>query len=209
MLRPDVQRKNGESMVTSVLTHGLDTPRELGGILSHVDLLYIKPRAQLGASHGTSENRRQCLVKHEVIRSTILLKKYNRRIRLLLLSVSGDVDDTLDCGPPRPASSVVANIESWTDLILRMASGPFLISEHKFPCQYIWEYPHATANSQESTLHLAVKRYKPLANQQSLSSGEQLSPPLPMECQRKFTSPSRKTFSALVCEQKLLSAASG
>jgi pimeloyl-ACP methyl ester carboxylesterase len=52
-----------------------------------------------------------------------------------------------------------------------MPSGPFSISEHKVPCQYIREYPHATAHSQESALYLAVKRYKPTAKPQSQSRG--------------------------------------
>ena len=46
----------------------------------------------------------------------------------------------------------------------RSPSGPFRIVEHVVPCQYIREYPAATANEQEDTLHLAVKQYIPLDN---------------------------------------------
>ena len=52
-----------------------------------------------------------------------------------------------------------------------MYSGPFSISEHKVPCQYIREYPQASARSQETTFHLVVKCYKPSATQQSQSRG--------------------------------------
>lgn len=44
------------------------------------------------------------------------------------------------------------------------SSGPFRIVEHVVPCQHIREYPAATANEQEDTLHLAVKQYVPLDN---------------------------------------------
>lgn len=44
------------------------------------------------------------------------------------------------------------------------SSGPFRIVEHTVPCQHIREYPHATSNSQEDTLYLAVKQYIPLDN---------------------------------------------
>lgn len=44
------------------------------------------------------------------------------------------------------------------------SSGPFRIVEHTIPCQHIREYPHATADNQEDTLHLAVKQYIPLDN---------------------------------------------
>ncbi|KAL2004065.1 hypothetical protein VTN02DRAFT_570 [Thermoascus thermophilus] len=44
------------------------------------------------------------------------------------------------------------------------SSGPFRVVEHTVPCQHIREYPHATADSQEATLHLAVKQYIPLDN---------------------------------------------
>lgn len=43
-------------------------------------------------------------------------------------------------------------------------SSPFRIVEHVVPCQHIREYPAATANEQEDTLHLAVKQYIPLDN---------------------------------------------
>lgn len=45
-----------------------------------------------------------------------------------------------------------------------MSSSPFRIVEHVVPSQHIREYPAATANSQEETLHLAVKQYIPLDN---------------------------------------------
>jgi pimeloyl-ACP methyl ester carboxylesterase len=45
-----------------------------------------------------------------------------------------------------------------------MATFPFRITEHKIPCQHIREYPHATAHSQETPFHLAIKQYTPLAN---------------------------------------------
>ena len=32
------------------------------------------------------------------------------------------------------------------------------------PCSYIREYPLATADGQEDTLHLAIKQYTPLDN---------------------------------------------
>ena len=38
----------------------------------------------------------------------------------------------------------------------------FDIQSHTLPGQYIREYPAATANSQEDTLHLHVKQYTPL-----------------------------------------------
>jgi hypothetical protein len=44
------------------------------------------------------------------------------------------------------------------------SSGPFRVVGHEIPCQYIREYPAATANEQEDTLHLAVKQYIPLDN---------------------------------------------
>lgn len=40
----------------------------------------------------------------------------------------------------------------------------FRIQEHTLPCSYIREYPLATADSQEDTLHLAIKQYTPLDN---------------------------------------------
>ncbi|KAI9932915.1 hypothetical protein ASPWEDRAFT_102265 [Aspergillus wentii DTO 134E9] len=43
-------------------------------------------------------------------------------------------------------------------------TSPFRIVEHVVPCQHIREYPAATANEQEDTLHLAVKQYIPLDN---------------------------------------------
>ncbi|KAK2731303.1 hypothetical protein FQN57_003458 [Myotisia sp. PD_48] len=45
-----------------------------------------------------------------------------------------------------------------------MASGPFRVIQHVVPCQHIREYPAATANTQEDTLHLAVKQYVPIDN---------------------------------------------
>lgn len=40
----------------------------------------------------------------------------------------------------------------------------FTIKEHRIPASYIREFPHALANSQEDTLHLAVKQYIPIDN---------------------------------------------
>lgn len=40
----------------------------------------------------------------------------------------------------------------------------YRIIEHKIPCSYIREFPHALANNQEDTLHLAVKQYIPIDN---------------------------------------------
>lgn len=42
------------------------------------------------------------------------------------------------------------------------SSGSFGVVEHVIPCQHIRDFPAATANKQEDTLHLAVKRYIPL-----------------------------------------------
>ncbi len=42
-----------------------------------------------------------------------------------------------------------------------MASKVFCIQEHVIPCQYLREYPRATADDQEATLSLAVKQYTP------------------------------------------------
>ena len=52
-----------------------------------------------------------------------------------------------------------------------MASQRFSIFEHQVPCQYIREYPHATAGSQESSFHLAVKQYKPKSNLHNQRNG--------------------------------------
>lgn len=41
---------------------------------------------------------------------------------------------------------------------------PYEIIEHRIPASYIREYPRALANSQEDTLTLAVKQYRPLSN---------------------------------------------
>lgn len=38
----------------------------------------------------------------------------------------------------------------------------FDIQSHALPSQYIREYPAATANSQEETLHIHLKQYTPL-----------------------------------------------
>lgn len=45
-----------------------------------------------------------------------------------------------------------------------MSISTFRIQEHTLPCAYIREYPFATADSQEDTLHLAIKQYTPLDN---------------------------------------------
>lgn len=45
---------------------------------------------------------------------------------------------------------------------------PFDIIEHRIPSSYIREYPHALANSQEDTLTLAVKQYRPVSNTEPL-----------------------------------------
>lgn len=37
----------------------------------------------------------------------------------------------------------------------------FNVVEHVLPCQYIREYPGATLDDQEDTLHLHIKQYKP------------------------------------------------
>jgi hypothetical protein len=44
-------------------------------------------------------------------------------------------------------------------------SSVFEIREHTIECQHIRQYARATANSQEDVLHLAVKQYIPLDNQ--------------------------------------------
>jgi hypothetical protein len=44
-------------------------------------------------------------------------------------------------------------------------SSIFEIREHTIECQHIREYARATATSQEEVLHLAVKQYIPLDNQ--------------------------------------------
>lgn len=41
----------------------------------------------------------------------------------------------------------------------------FEIREHTIECQHIRQYARATAHSQEDVLHLAVKQYIPLDNQ--------------------------------------------
>jgi hypothetical protein len=40
----------------------------------------------------------------------------------------------------------------------------FRIQEHAVPCQHIRQYPHATLETQEDVLYLAVKQYTPLDN---------------------------------------------
>jgi hypothetical protein len=45
-----------------------------------------------------------------------------------------------------------------------MSSSTFQIKEHTLECQHIREYAHATAESQEAVLHLAIKQYTPLDN---------------------------------------------
>ncbi|KAI4721734.1 toxin biosynthesis protein-like protein [Aureobasidium sp. EXF-10727] len=45
-----------------------------------------------------------------------------------------------------------------------MSASSFRVQEHTLPCSYIREYPLATADSQEDTLHLAIKQYTPLDN---------------------------------------------
>ncbi len=44
-------------------------------------------------------------------------------------------------------------------------SSIFEIREHTIECQHIRQYAKATAHSQEDVLHLAVKQYIPLDNQ--------------------------------------------
>jgi hypothetical protein len=44
-------------------------------------------------------------------------------------------------------------------------SSVFEIKEHTIECQHIRQYARATATSQEAVLHLAVKQYIPLDNQ--------------------------------------------
>ena len=43
-----------------------------------------------------------------------------------------------------------------------MSSKFFKVQTHILPCQYIREYPRATAQSQEDELHLHIKQYTPL-----------------------------------------------
>ena len=43
-----------------------------------------------------------------------------------------------------------------------MSSSTFTVETHILPCQYVREYPGATLDDQEDTLHLHVKRYTPL-----------------------------------------------
>jgi hypothetical protein len=45
-----------------------------------------------------------------------------------------------------------------------MSVSVFRVNEHTLPCSYIREYPLATADGQEDTLHLAIKQYTPLDN---------------------------------------------
>lgn len=45
-----------------------------------------------------------------------------------------------------------------------MSSDLFEITRHKVPCQYIREYPKATAGEQESSLFLDLKQYVPRSN---------------------------------------------
>ncbi|RVX70369.1 hypothetical protein B0A52_05868 [Exophiala mesophila] len=45
-----------------------------------------------------------------------------------------------------------------------MSSSKFSIIKHKIPCQYIREYPHALAGSEQDTLYLSVKQYIPRNN---------------------------------------------
>ncbi|KAI0152716.1 Alpha/beta hydrolase family-domain-containing protein [Xylariaceae sp. FL1272] len=45
-----------------------------------------------------------------------------------------------------------------------MSSFPFHIKTHEVECQHIREWPRATANAQEDTLHLHVKQYIPKDN---------------------------------------------
>jgi hypothetical protein len=40
----------------------------------------------------------------------------------------------------------------------------FRVIDHRFPCQYVREYPRATSTCQEDVLYLAVKQYVPLSN---------------------------------------------
>lgn len=44
-------------------------------------------------------------------------------------------------------------------------SSVFDVKEHVLECQHIREYARATANRQEDVLHLAIKQYIPLDNQ--------------------------------------------
>ena len=45
-----------------------------------------------------------------------------------------------------------------------MATSQYRVTEHIVPCQHIRGYPHALADSQKDTLHLAVKQYTPFEN---------------------------------------------
>jgi hypothetical protein len=47
-----------------------------------------------------------------------------------------------------------------------MSATRYRTREHTVPCQHVREYAHATLDSQEDTLHLAVKQYTPLDNQE-------------------------------------------
>jgi hypothetical protein len=47
-----------------------------------------------------------------------------------------------------------------------MSVSRYRIKEHIIPCQHIREYAHATLDPQEDVLHLAVKQYTPLDNQE-------------------------------------------
>ena len=47
---------------------------------------------------------------------------------------------------------------------IAMSSTYFRVTEHTISCQHIREYPHATANTQEDELRLAIKQYTPLDN---------------------------------------------
>lgn len=42
-----------------------------------------------------------------------------------------------------------------------MSALHFIVKEHVLPCQYVREYPGATLDDQEDTLHLHIKQYKP------------------------------------------------
>ncbi|KAI9836542.1 MAG: hypothetical protein M1819_001173 [Sarea resinae] len=45
-----------------------------------------------------------------------------------------------------------------------MSSNLFDVKEHIIPAQYVREYPRATSHSQEETLYLHIKQYRPLEN---------------------------------------------
>ena len=45
-----------------------------------------------------------------------------------------------------------------------MSQDNFIIHKHVLPCQHIRQYPHATSQSQDDILHIAINQYVPRNN---------------------------------------------